>query len=166
MLKIELNNRVLDLNLNPELDGGELDGQEFSVDVLQKNQIFHVIKDHKGYKVEVVSIDRQKKTVELKVNGHLIQTKIKDQFDALLASMGMEIGAKKKAKDLKAPMPGLVLDIQVAVGDEVQEKEPILILEAMKMENVIKSPSDGVIKNIIVSKGSTVEKDEVLLEFE
>jgi len=80
--------------------------------------------------------------------------------------MGFEIGSAKKVNDIKAPMPGLILEINVKVGQEIVENDPILILEAMKMENVITAPRDGVIKSISVTKGDAVEKNQLLIEFE
>ncbi len=62
-------------------------------------------------------------------------------------------------------MPGLLLDIKVQEGQEVQKGEILLILEAMKMENVIKAPTDARIKHIKVQKGQTVEKNQLLIEF-
>ena len=63
-------------------------------------------------------------------------------------------------------MPGLILEILVSKGQEVKENESLLILEAMKMENVIVSPREGIIKSITVGKGDAVVKNQLLLEFE
>jgi biotin carboxyl carrier protein len=62
-------------------------------------------------------------------------------------------------------MPGLIIDLKVKAGDVVKAGEPLLILEAMKMENILKSSREGVIKNVKVKKGESVEKGQVLLEF-
>ena len=70
-----------------------------------------------------------------------------------------------KVKDVKAPMPGLILDIKVRPGQEVKKGDPILILEAMKMENILKSPGDGVVKEIKVQTRQNVEKNQVLILF-
>ncbi|MDX1317201.1 MAG: acetyl-CoA carboxylase biotin carboxyl carrier protein subunit, partial [Xanthomarina gelatinilytica] len=75
-------------------------------------------------------------------------------------------GASKKVNEIKAPMPGLILDIHVKEGQEVKEDDALLILEAMKMENVLTSPRDGIIKSISVSKNDTVDKNQLLIEFE
>lgn len=63
-------------------------------------------------------------------------------------------------------MPGLILDILVEEGQEVNEEDQLVILEAMKMENVITSPRNGVIKKIGVSKGDAVDKKQMLIEFQ
>ncbi|MCL4140359.1 UNVERIFIED_CONTAM: hypothetical protein GTU68_048933 [Idotea baltica] len=63
-------------------------------------------------------------------------------------------------------MPGLLLAINVEVGQNVKEDDSLLILEAMKMENVITSPRNGIIKSINAVKGNTVDKGTLLIEFE
>ena len=113
----------------------------------------------------MLSIIKEEKVFFVKVNGDKYKFNVKDQFDELLQSLGMDNLASKKVSDLKAPMPGLVLEISVVVGQEVVKGDTLLILEAMKMENVIKSPTDGVIKSIAVSMGDTVEKNELILNF-
>jgi biotin carboxyl carrier protein len=92
--------------------------------------------------------------------------KVKDRFDLLLQSMGMDALATKKVNELKAPMPGLVLDVRVKVGDVIKKGEPLVVLEAMKMENVLKSVADVTIKKIAIEKGNAVEKNQVLIFFE
>lgn len=136
-------------------------------DVLEVSKgSFSIIKNHRSYNAEVLHANYEEKSFDIRVNGNKYQIKVKDRFDELLHSLGMDNLAASKVKDIKAPMPGLVLDIKVASGDEVKKDEPIIVLEAMKMENVLKSPTDGKIKAVGVSKGATVEKNEVLISFE
>ena len=80
--------------------------------------------------------------------------------------MGFEVGKTKQINAIKAPMPGLILEINVSVGQEVKENDNLLILEAMKMENSFSSPRDGIIKSIAVFKGDAVDKGQLLIEFE
>ena len=71
----------------------------------------------------------------------------------------------KKISDLKAPMPGLVVEVAVVDGQEVSKGDRLVVLEAMKMENILKAPADAIIKKVNVKKGSTVEKNEMLILF-
>ena len=80
--------------------------------------------------------------------------------------MGLHIGSSKKFDTIIAPMPGLILEINVKPGDHVKTNASLLILEAMKMENNIVAPHDGIIKSIEVKKGLTVNKGDLLIEFE
>ena len=63
-------------------------------------------------------------------------------------------------------MPGMILEIKVQAGDKVQKLRPLVVIEAMKMENIIKSPVDAVIKKVSVAAGKSVEKNDILIEFE
>ncbi|MCX6294708.1 MAG: biotin/lipoyl-binding protein [Bacteroidetes bacterium] len=145
---------------------GTIDGKTFSWDVIEvKNGSFHVIKDNRSYNVEVIKADASEKSFLVSVNGNKYQLNVKDKFDELLKSLGFDELNAKKVNEIKAPMPGLVLDIRVSEGDIVKKGDPILVLEAMKMENIIKSPADGIIKKINVNKGFAVEKNQVLIFF-
>jgi oxaloacetate decarboxylase alpha subunit/pyruvate carboxylase subunit B len=63
---------------------------------------------------------------------------------------------------LTAPMPGMIVNYQKKVGDEVSEGETVVILEAMKMENALPSPASGTVKAINFSSGDSVQKNDVL----
>ena len=67
---------------------------------------------------------------------------------------------------LKAPMPGLIVRINVAAGDEVQAGQGLVVMEAMKMENELRSTSAGRVKNVAVQVGAAVEKGALLVELE
>jgi biotin carboxyl carrier protein len=70
-----------------------------------------------------------------------------------------------KVSEIKAPMPGLVLRILASEGEEVQKGGNLLVLEAMKMENIIKAPADVIIKSVKVNPGDKVEKNQVMMIF-
>jgi len=166
MYKVNVNTKKEHAVVLENNASGTIDGKEFSWDVAEvKNGSFHVVKDNKSYSVEVVKADVAEKSFLVSVNGNKYQLNVKDKFDELLKSLGMDNMAASKVNEIKAPMPGLVLDIRVAEGDEVKKGDPILVLEAMKMENILKSPTDGIIKKINVKKGLAVEKNQVLINF-
>jgi acetyl/propionyl-CoA carboxylase alpha subunit len=144
--------------------GGGLNGEAFGWDVSRlSDKLYHVIKDHRSYEVEVCeAIDGKR---QLKVNGTLYETETIDHFDALLKKLGMEKGKAGKVNELKAPMPGLVLSIDVKPGDVLKKGDRVLVLEAMKMENVIKAPADVTVASVEVEKGKTVDKNAVMVRF-
>jgi len=84
----------------------------------------------------------------------------------MVDEMGLSVVEDATAGDVLAPMPGLILDIMVSVGDSVTAGDSLLILEAMKMENVIKAEADGVVKSVALAKGDTVEKNQLIIEME
>lgn len=126
----------------------------------------HVIYQNRSYTIEIVSFDKVEKTASVKVNGSIYKVAVEDQFDQLLKQLGMDNLAAAKVQQIKGPMPGLVLSVLVAEGDEVKKGDSLLVLEAMKMENMIKSPTDGIIKKISIKQGDKVEKNEVLIIFQ
>lgn len=154
------------VDLDKGLNSGVIDGDSFEWDVVKvRDNSYSIIKDNKAYNVEVLSVKPEEKSFFIKVDGIKYQLNAKDKYDELLHSLGMDSLASKKVSDLKAPMPGLVLEIAVEVGQEVAKGDTLLILEAMKMENVIKSPTDGFIKSLSVSQAETVEKNQLILNF-
>lgn len=127
---------------------------------------FHILKDSQRYTAEIIHTDFLNKTYTIKVNGNSYTVNIANPLDLLIKDMGFAIGASKQVNSIKAPMPGLILEMSVSVGQEVKENDCLLILEAMKMENSFLSPRAGIIKSISASKGDAVEKGQLLIEFE
>ncbi|SHG99210.1 biotin/lipoyl-containing protein [Pedobacter caeni] len=144
-----------------KVNGAELQIDSRDLSASQK----HIIYQHKSYNVEVVEREEDGKTVTVKVNGRLYQVGIEDQYDELLKKLGLDNSSANKVLEIKAPMPGLVLNVIVEEGQEVNKGDSLLVLEAMKMENIIKSPTAGILKKILVRKGDKVEKNEILLQF-
>jgi len=166
MLKVSVNNKKEHTVVFENASSGTIDGNAFNWDMIEiKDGSFHILKNNKSYNVEVVKADYAEKSFLVSVNGNKYQLNVKDKFDALLKSLGMDNLAANKVNEIKAPMPGLVLDVRVKEGSEVKKGDAILVLEAMKMENIIKSPTDGIIKKINVKKGVAVEKNQVLINF-
>lgn len=125
----------------------------------------HLIRGNESIEAELLSIDRETKTLQIRIGYKTATLKLKDRFDLLLEQMGMSVNGVGGMKDIKAPMPGLILDLKVKPGDEVKKGDVVLILEAMKMENIIKSPGDGVVKDVKVALKQSVEKNQVLIQF-
>ena len=136
-----------------------------ALDVIQTSTgKFHVNFKNVNYTSEVISADAHFKNLTLRINGNIHTVKIADKYDVLIDQLGLKNASKVIGGNIKAPMPGLVLDVLVQIGQEVKAGEKVLILEAMKMENVITAPSDGIIKAINVQRGNAVEKNALLIE--
>lgn len=127
---------------------------------------FSVICEGKSYRAELLEVDRTSKMMKLCIEGRHFSLKITEPVDTLLSIMGLHGRRDPESGQIKAPMPGLVLKVLVTRGYSVAKGEPLLILEAMKMENVFKSPDDAVVKEIRVAEGDAVEKGQVLLILE
>ncbi|MEZ4803975.1 MAG: acetyl-CoA carboxylase biotin carboxyl carrier protein subunit [Bacteroidia bacterium] len=152
-----------------EIKGNEVtvNGQKNALDIisLQNGKYLHLIFKNHSYYFEIINIDKENKTVEIGYDGKSYTVGIKDRLDQLLHSMGLDLISKPKINEMRAPMPGLVLSISVKAEQEVKKGDPLLILEAMKMENIIKSPIDGSIKEIKIEEKAAVEKNQVLIVF-
>jgi biotin carboxyl carrier protein len=118
------------------------------------------------FTARLLELNRAEKTLTISLNGKNISVTLKEPLDDLLHSMGLDKMATAKVSHVKAPMPGLVLNVLVEAGQEVKKGDKLLVLEAMKMENIIKAAGDGKVGRIAVEKGQAVDKNQTLIEFE
>jgi biotin carboxyl carrier protein len=136
-----------------------------AIDVLSnKPDAFCLLHNQKTISGEIIS--SKDKAYKVEIDGERFQVQIKSQLDQILDNMGLNKPIVSKIKSIKAPMPGLVIEINVEEGQTVSENDKILILEAMKMENVIKIPHEAVVKKINIVKGQAVDKGQILIELE
>lgn len=126
----------------------------------------HLIHNHQSLKAEVLHGNFQERTYEIELNGNRYKVKISDALDQLISEMGLSAVASKAVNEVKAPMPGIILDVMVEAGQQVEEGDYLLVLEAMKMENTLTAPRSGTIKTLHIEKGNTVDKNQLLLEME
>ena len=144
-----------------------IDGKPVTADMLEyRKGKFHILIDNRSYTAEVVSIEKESKICVIKVGKSLLTVILKDKYDDLLDEIGIDIKAGKKVNDIKAPMPGMVLQVMVENGQKIKKGDAIVVLEAMKMENILKSPTDGTIKKIHVNMGDKVEKNQVMVNLD
>lgn len=143
---------------------------EDSIENLNYTQIdkdsFHILADHKSIKAQIVGFDFDNRKVSIRINSKIYDVTIERPLDDVIKKIGYSSGSAKLVNSIHAPMPGIIIDIQVKKGQEVKEGDTLLVLEAMKMENSILSPKDTVIKDILVAIGETVDKNKLLIDLQ
>jgi biotin carboxyl carrier protein len=167
MYKVKINDH-LNLEITEDKNQFIVDGEQIALDIqpLINDDTSNVIYNNKSYNVEVVAVDEVAKISTVKVNGNLYKVQVEDQFDLLLKKLGMDTAAGTKIREIKAPMPGMVLKVMVEEGTEVKKGDNLFVLEAMKMENILKSSTDGIVKKVLVMQGDKIEKNTVLVQFQ
>ncbi len=128
--------------------------------------VYEVQGTKESYLIEVLTIDFAEKKMKFRHRHFTHSVVFKDSLDEVLDNMGIKRSSTSGDSRLKAPMPGKVIDVMVKEGESVESGTPLLVLEAMKMENVLKSSIAGVVAKINVQGGVNVEKNQVLIEFQ
>ena len=116
--------------------------------------------------IELLGNDFINRNYTVKVNGNTYKIKVETHLDQLIKEMGLSLGKVSVEDEIHAPMPGIILEVNVSEGDEVKKGDFLCVLEAMKMENTLTAPRDGVVKLVNISKGETVDKGILLIELE
>ena len=156
--KIKVNGRF-QFNLD------KVDVDELNISKDESGQI-HLLYNSNSYHVRVIESDLDKKYYTIAINDREHRVAISDSLDQLISDMGLTQRKIQEVDSITAPMPGMILELMVNEEQEVKENDPILILEAMKMENIIKSPRNGKISAIHIKVGQAIEKNELLIEYE
>lgn len=168
MITTSVNNKDFIIEFSDkEYSQGKINNSDFTLDIIKNDRnSYHILYKHKSFNINIISVDTEEKTVLLKINNTSFTVKLTEEIDLLLKKMGIKSKSKQLKKELKAPMPGLIVNIPVKKGDKIKQGETLLVLEAMKMENNLKAEHDVTIKDIQAEKGNSVEKNEVLIVFE
>src|SRR5215217_4201012 len=106
---------------------------------------FHLLKDYQSIQAQISETDITAKQQVLEIEGEKYTVQIKDELDQLLDTMGYSADEGKHNREIKAPMPGLVLQVYVTEGQHVQEGDKLLVLVAMKMENSILAHASSIV---------------------
>lgn len=147
-------------------DSKNLDGIDYcEADVPASHKKSHIIHNQKSFSVEILKEDFNQRKYTVKINGNTYSVAIETPLDQLIKEMGLSLGNDSVEDEVHAPMPGIILEVNVAEGDEVKQGDFLCVLEAMKMENALTAPRDAIIKSVHIVKGDTVEKGKLLIEF-
>ena len=153
-----MNNWIFDGKDMPTASGAAITWHDHRFfDITHNGVVFHG---------EIVQDQSENRELTIKINHRVFQVKRKGELDEIIASLGFDKPKIRKLKELAAPMPGRVTSIHIELGQAIQPGDPILSLEAMKMENVLKAEGIGVVSAINIQQGDVVEKGSVLVSFE
>jgi len=114
----------------------------------------------------VIKVGKVPMGFRMRLRGADLKVHVQTPRQKALAGLMLEKAPPDTSKYLLCPMPGLVVKIAVAEGDEVQEGQALATVEAMKMENILKAERKGVVKTIKASAGASLKVDDVIMEFE
>jgi biotin carboxyl carrier protein len=160
-----LNGAIYEVIINDEQTEAQVNGRNLPLEVISREPGRMLLRSGtKLYRIDNITIDGQ--SVSFSLNGRFVETTVKDEQELLLEKLGFSTEKAGSAGNLSAPMPGKILELMVAEGDEVNEGDPVIILEAMKMENELKSPATGIVVKVDVKPNDNVEKNQSLLEIE
>jgi pyruvate carboxylase subunit B len=141
-----------------------IDGRDVQVDFrrLHSGKLFSLLADNIAHEF---AIERADGGFDIWHSAGQFRVEVSDEKTERLRKLMGEAGGGVKAGSLKAPMPGLVVRVEVEVGQHINKGDGLLIVEAMKMENELKAHAPCVIKEIKVKPGQPVEKNQVLIVF-
>ena len=128
------------------------------------NGFSYIVWKNKKYLLDIIEKNQNRYTVM--INGVWYSFTVETPISLKRRRYLEEKGETSSSVSIEAPMPGKIIDILVEEGSEVKEGEPIIILEAMKMQNEIASHVTGVVKSITVKKNDSVMKDDVMIEIQ
>lgn len=153
-------------NQNWKLDGEKVVVNHQSNVIWEDDRFFKVEFKGEVFHGELMEEALEDRKLKVKINHREFVISKDGPLDQLIAELGLDKVKVRKLQQLKSPMPGRIVSIAVNAGDEVQVGDPLLTLEAMKMENVLKSEGVGTVKSIEVQAQDVVDKGAVLISFE
>ncbi len=138
-----------------------------TLDVVKKaTNTYHILDKNASFHVKILEKDFNKKKYTITINGNTYVVSIIDDLEVLINDLGLTSKTAHKENEVKAPMPGLIVSVEIKEGQKVKEGDSLLVLEAMKMESTFTSPKEGIVQSISVKKGDTVDKGQVLVRIE
>lgn len=162
--EVDLQDRTWEIHLDPESEKIAIDEQNFHDYELHDlgSGSFLLRYGYRAYRLDNINVDEQ--SISFNLDGMPVNVPVRDEQHVLLKEMGFKSLGGASEGNLTAPMPGKILEVKVSEGDEVRQGTPLIILEAMKMENELKSPVDGSVSAVHVKPSNSVDKNAVLIE--
>jgi pyruvate carboxylase subunit B len=161
---VTIESRTLEVELGG--DGVRIDGQEVVADLVEMDgtEVRTLLMNGRSHRILATRVNPGLWSLHL--SGQHLVAEVVDERVRSIREMTARQDGRKGPGALRAPMPGLVVKVEVGEGDEVARGQSLLIIEAMKMENELKADGHLRVTRVPVSPGDTVEKDQILVEFE
>lgn len=115
--------------------------------------------------LELIGQSKDRKQFKFKSGHQTFDVLLRDRSDDLLEKMGFHESGMSQSSAVKAPMPGLISKVLVEVGMVVSAGDPLFVLDAMKMENLVKASVDATVSAVLIKPGDRVEKGQELILF-
>ncbi len=162
---VTIDGRTFEVELAP--DHVSVDGTVVRAELAQQpeSEIHHLLVDGRSYPL-VASRGNGRGNWVLVVDGHRLEADVVDERGRAIRRITGASAAPAGPKPVRAPMPGLIVRVDVEVGQTVKQGQGVVIMEAMKMENELKAEAPGIVSKVLVKPGQAVEKGAVLVEFE
>jgi len=141
--------------------GIKINDEDIQADLLQLNEAGLYLMNHGDDKLELHMKVEGESSYLVMADGKQILAQVESERDQVKSR-----AVSASDNELRAPMPGLVISVNVEIGQQVQEGQPVCVLESMKMQMAIHAPKDGIVKDILVSSDQKVEKDSLLVVLE
>ncbi len=141
-----------------------VDGVEYAVDFesVSGQPVYSLLLDGRSYEAYVYA-DEETDAWQVLLSGDLYTVQVEDEREKRLRAQAGGVAAATGEFNLKAPMPGLIVEVVVTEGQAVKKGDILIILESMKMQNELKSPIDGTVQRVRAKAGESVEHNQVLL---
>jgi biotin carboxyl carrier protein len=163
--QVTIGDKKYEIAVNGDLSLVTVNGREVKVDYrhLRAGKLYSVLADNVNYEF---ALEKSNGGFEAWHGSGQTRVDVSDEKTERLKTLTSAVSGRSRASTLKAPMPGLVLKVEVRIGQHVKKGDGLIIVEAMKMENELKAHSPATVKEIKVRSGEAVEKNQVLIVFE
>ena len=139
----------------------KVDGENHNCDISQLSEhTYKLVLDNKIYHITTFKVNLGKQA--FLVDGHYFEAKVNTALEDKVSQYLSNNPTNNIREEILSPMPGLILKVYKSVGENINPGEPLILLEAMKMENEIHSPKTGVVKSVEIKIGNSVEKNQLL----
>ncbi len=157
----EVEGQTFEIEINRD---GEImvDGQPHAVDIQSIGDLalYSLLVDHVSHEA---FIEEREGEYRVLLQGELYTVSVQDELSRRLAKQDRRWAAPQGEIAIRAPMPGLVVTVSVEAGQAVKERDVLVVLESMKMENELRAPRDGTVRDVRATAGQEVEQDAILV---